>query len=263
MKLELLVATMHQKDFSKIEEMNVQCDAVFANQADRQDYTELTGPTGLSRMVTTDQRGVGRNRNLALIYARGDILLFADDDMVYYDGYAERVCQAFEEYPDADVMVFEIDFEKQGEIYARRSHKTGKLPVWKSWKYGAAVAAVRRASIDKANIWFHTQFGGGCKYSSGEDSLFLIDCYKKGLTVYSYSYCIGKCKKDSSTWFEGYTEKYFVDKGVWLACAMPVLCRLAALLLAVKWRNLGSELTIAEKWKLLNRGIGEYRREVK
>lgn len=255
MTLEVLVATMHQTDFSKIEEMNIHSDVIFANQADttRKDVLEFDGHT--ATMITTDTRGVGVNRNIALTYADADICLFADDDMVYEDGYATSIRQAFEQLPQADVIVFETDFEKQGKIYFRRKHKTARLPYWKSMKYGTYAIAVRKKSIEMANIWFHTQFGGGCKYSSGEDSLFLVDCYRKGLHVYSYSYCLGRCKKDSSTWFEGYTEKYFRDKGVWLACAMPCLCRIVAPLLAIKWRNQNKAMGTMKKWRLMNEGI--------
>lgn len=263
MIFEVLVATMHQTDFSKIEEMNIQSDVVFANQADWQAYSECTFAHGKARMITTDQRGVGRNRNLAILYAKGDILLFSDDDMVYEDGYAEQVLHAFEENPEADVIVFSLDYAKDGVIYERTRHATGKLPVWKCLKYGAARIAVRREAIEKANIFFHTQFGGGCKYSSGEDSLFLMDCYHKGLQVYTNAYCIGYTQKNESTWFEGYTEKYFRDKGTWLACAMPRLCRIAAPLLAIKWRNQNKAMGIVKKWRLMSEGITLFRREVK
>ena len=52
-------------------------------------------------MITTTTHGVGINRNLALFYATGDILLLADDDMVYADGYPEMVRKAFADWPDA------------------------------------------------------------------------------------------------------------------------------------------------------------------
>ena len=101
-KFEILCVTMHQTDFSKIGEMNIHSDVVFANQADRNDYAETTFDGHRARMVTTTQRGVGRNRNLALLYAEGDYLLFADDDMVYADDCPEQVVRAFEELPEAD-----------------------------------------------------------------------------------------------------------------------------------------------------------------
>ena len=41
MKLEVLVTTMHQKDISKYISMNLQTDAVIANQADRENFEIL------------------------------------------------------------------------------------------------------------------------------------------------------------------------------------------------------------------------------
>ena len=80
-KVEVLVATMHQTDFSLIDKMNIQSDAVFANQAQSCGYEEREINGNKVRMVTTNHRGVGRNRNLATLYAQGDILLFSDDDV--------------------------------------------------------------------------------------------------------------------------------------------------------------------------------------
>lgn len=257
--VEVLVATMHQKDFSKIQEMNIQSDVIFSNQADHNGYEEFEFAPWKARMITTDQRGVGRNRNLALLYAKADIVLFGDDDMVYADGYSEHVIKAFEELPQADVIVFETDFEKHGEIYLQRRHQTAKLSLWKSWRYGTYAIAARKASLEKANLWFHMQFGGGCLYSSGEDSLFLMDCYRKKMKVYTYSYVLGRCKKDSSTWFEGYTEKYFRDKGSWLACALPRSCRFMATVLAVKWHGQNPEMGVLRKTGLMEQGITRFR----
>ena len=57
-------------------------------------------------------------------------------------------------------------------------------------------------------------FGGGAKYSNGEDSLFLLECLKKGFRVYALPIEIGKEVPRPSTWFNGYTEKFFFDRGV-------------------------------------------------
>lgn len=258
-RVELLVATMHQTDFSKVEEMNIRSDAVFANQADRQEYREAVIDGYRIRMVTTDQRGVGRNRNLALLYAEAEYVLFADDDMVYADDYAEQIVRAFEELPQADIILFTLAFTKNGQIFDRTSHPLRKIPYLKSWKYGTCVIAARREKLERANIWFHLQFGGGCKYTAGEDSLFLRDCYSKGLTVYTHPYTLGFCKKDSSTCFSGFTEKYFLDKGCWLSLALPKTCRLAVLPLAYKWRNLNPEFGFGKTARLMWQGISDFR----
>ena len=259
-KLEILVATMHQKDFSKIEEMNIRCDVVFANQADRNEYAEQTFDGHRARMITTTQRGVGKNRNLALLYATGDYLLMGDDDMIYANDCPQQVVRAFEELPDADVIVFDVAFLRDGAC-VKTGHYTGPLPFRRSGKYGTYAFAARRESLQKANIWFHTQFGGGTPHSSGEDSLFLADCYRRGLQVYTHSYVIGRNNEGDSTWFKGFTEKYFIDKGCWLSQAMPRTCRLAIPALALKWKKLNPELGWRRLVQLMNQGVSEFRRK--
>ena len=49
---------------------------------------------------------------------------------------------------------------------------------------------------------------------NGEDSLFLHDCLKAGLKVYRTSTHLGHEISGDSTWFKGYTEKFFFDRGV-------------------------------------------------
>ena len=68
MNFEVLVATMHQSDFSKISEMNISSDVVFANQCDRTAYEELRFDGHTAKMISTETRGVGMNRNLSLIH---------------------------------------------------------------------------------------------------------------------------------------------------------------------------------------------------
>ena len=81
---------MHQSDFSKIKEMNIKSDVIFANQCDHTSYEELEFDGHTAKMISTATRGVGKNRNLALIYASADICLFADDDVTYDDGAEEK-----------------------------------------------------------------------------------------------------------------------------------------------------------------------------
>ena len=57
-------------------------------------------------------------------------------------------------------------------------------------------------------------FGGGAKYSCGEDSIFIHDCIKNGLKVYVSPAKICSVSQEKSTWFKGYNEKFFFDKGV-------------------------------------------------
>ena len=220
-KIQVLVATVGQKDDSIAEKMNLRCDVIVANQADRNEVTERTAENGTIRMITTQTRGVGLNRNIALLAADAEILLFADDDMTYRDNAVQGVYESFQRNPAADMMIFGVDIRKDGQILERRRNKPGRVPLWQTMKYGTYALAVRADALRRANISFHLLFGGGTVYGSGEDTLFIRECFRKGLRVYRSDHVLGERCKDSSTWFRGYDEKFFFDKGALYACAFP------------------------------------------
>lgn len=236
-ELQVLVATMHQTDLSLWEKMNIGCDAILANQADREEVTCRQTEQGTVKMITTTTRGVGLNRNIALLASEAEYLLFADEDVVYYDGAAREVCEAFRENPRADVLIFGMDMVKDGRVVERRHLKGGRLHVWNALRFGTYRIAVRRAAILRENILFHQCFGGGCPFSSGEDSLFLKTCFDRGLRVYAHETVLGTCAKDSSTWFTGYNEKYFYDRGVLMRLLFPKMPRLMAVYFAVRFKR--------------------------
>lgn len=214
MKLEVLCATMNQSDFSKLRQMNILSDVVFANQADSFAYDECTFGTYKAKMVSTPTRGVGRNRNIALTHASGDIFLFADDDIRYNDDYREKVLEAYELFPKADMIIFSMDIVKNGEVIRKIRNKNARLSFFSALKYGTCVCSIRKTAQQKHNLWFSLLFGGGTSFAHGEDTIFIKDAFKSGLRVYTSDYCLGTCSKDSSTCFYGYDSKYFFDQGV-------------------------------------------------
>ena len=248
-RVQVLVATMDQRDLSLLAKMNLQCGAVVANQAGRNEIIV----SGDKKMITTDTRGVGLNRNIALLAADADIVVFADDDVTYYDGLEENIRNAFRQNPKADVMIFGMDMVKDGQVSEKRRLKNGKLHVWQSMRFGTYRIAARRRALLRCNIMFNQNFGGGCPFSSGEDSLFLKACFNNGLRVYGSEYVLGTCAKDSSSWFTGYHEKYFYDKGVLMRYLFPRIPRVMALYFAIRFKR-KSELTVKQRVKWMLKG---------
>ena len=249
-KLQVLVATMHQKDLSIVGKMNLRCSAVIANQADREEIVT----EGTVEMITTATRGVGLNRNIALLAAEGDILLLSDDDVVYRDDMPEAVTAAFRDNPKADVLIFGMDIVKDGQVVEKRYLKNSRLHMWNALRFGTYRIAVRRSALLQHNIMFHQQFGGGCTFSAGEDSLFLKNCFDHGLKVYGHEYVLGQCCKDSSSWFVGYNEKYFYDKGVSVRKLFPRLYWLMGAYFAVRFKR-QTELSAGKRLRLMYAGI--------
>lgn len=215
MKLEILLSTMNQKDLSIIKDMNIRGNVLIVNQSDFHDYCYLdNSPEQVVKMYSFAERGIGLSRNTALMRASGDICLLADDDVVYKEDYEQIVLQAFRDYPYADVILFNVpsmNIERKGP--ASIDNVTG-INFFNFMRYGAVNIAFKKESVTKANIFFSLLYGGGAKYNAGEDTLFLYDCLHKGLKVIGYPREIGKVKQEGSSWFTGFNEKYFFDKGV-------------------------------------------------
>ncbi|NLB61863.1 MAG: glycosyltransferase family 2 protein [Clostridiales bacterium] len=228
MRVQVLLATMNKKDFSLIKEMNIHTDIVIANQADEFSYSQIDS----AKLITTTFRGVGKNRNLALCYADVDILLFSDDDMRYVDGYEQIVIQAFERLKHADVIIFNT------ADVGRETHNiknTKRVRLWNFARHGTYRIAIRRSSLLKARLSFSEFFGGGAIYSSGEDSIFLRDALRKKLRIYTSPETIAVVNQESSTWFNGYDEKFMFDKGALCSALFPAMKYFAGFYLLVKF----------------------------
>ena len=124
-KFQILCVTMNQTDFSKINQMNIHSDIIFANQSDTVSFDEMEFEGHSAKMITTNTRGVGKNRNLSLMYASGDICLLSDDDIKYTSTYEKDIIEEFRKHPDADVMIFNIDSndEKRKQKYNSKTQK--------------------------------------------------------------------------------------------------------------------------------------------
>ncbi len=258
MNLEILVATMGQDDLSLPQRMNIRSAAVIANQHDRYSVEESATEYGRVKMITTPTRGVGLNRNIALMASEADILLFADDDVKYYDDTAKNVIAAFESLPDADVICFGLDITKNGELIDGKHYEVKRLHLFNSMRYGGPKIAIRRRAVAEHRLSFTTLFGGGCIYGSGEDSLFIRDCIKAGLKVYSHSVVLGGCAKDTSSWFTGYNEKYLYDRGAWMACAFPKLKHIIKWYFIVRFSK-KCGIPFGRTAKIISRGIAGFK----
>ena len=152
--------------------MNIQTDALVGNQCKVESTDEFSFQGNRITYLNTKERGVGRNRNLLIEHASADICIFADDDMRFVDGYPQIAKTAFEQCPKADILVFNL-IEKNPRRYINQ--KITRIHGYNYAKYGAARIALRREPLQKAGIRFRLSFGGGTKYGSGEDTIFLVE----------------------------------------------------------------------------------------
>lgn len=260
MTVQVLVATMNQAagDHSLLQKMNIQSDVIVCNQCDRYEAEEFTYNGHRVRWLSFAERGVGLNRNNALMRADADIVLFSDDDVRYEDGYAERVVRFYEENPTADVVIFNMLWRRAADQpFEEKVKRTGRVHRKGVTKYGTVCVSARLSRLRFANVNFHLNFGGGATYSCGEDSLFLQDCVAKKLRVFTCTSILGRVECGESSWFEGYTDKFFFDKGVLYFAMNRYLCKGYALYHCVKHRRRYAEYGWWAAYRQMCRGIRE------
>lgn len=208
MKIEVLVATMDQIDYSLPTKLNLQCDAIIANQCERNSIEDIKWNGYNIKYLNFRERGVGLNRNNALMRANADVCLFADDDIRYVANYPNLVEEAFRDNPHSDVLIF--------NILGRKLNTKKKKVNWFNYlRYGTVRIGVKLKSIRENAIYFNQCFGGGTEHSHGEDSLFLTDCLKKKLKITAVPITIAEIKNErASTWRTNDTKKYLKDQGI-------------------------------------------------
>lgn len=261
LSVQVLVAAMNQTDFSLVEKIGITTSAIIGNQCDRNEIiTQVKNNGRKITYLSFQEKGVGLNRNNALFRATADICTFADDDMRLSDNYEEIVRHAFEELPDADAIIFNID-TIGGCVKRRKTQKVKRIKLYNALNYGAARLSVRNSSVMRYNLCFNRLFGGGSVYSSGEDTLFICDMLKKHLKVYVYPATIGSVMQNDSTWFHGYTQKYLYDKGALYEAISPILGPLLCLQLLFRHKEVYKEsgLTVIGAYILMRQGSKGYR----
>jgi len=212
MEICTLISAMNADCRSLIQKMNIQTDAILINQCGHFGYEEFMEDGCLVKAYSFNEKGVGLSRNNALLRTGNEISLFSDDDIRYYDGYSEKIALEFKKHPEADLIFFNVDVCENRRTYY--NHKWKRVRLLNSGRYPTYSLAARTSKLHQTCVTFSLLFGGGAKYSNGEDSLFIKNCLKAGLKAYASNEVIGLEEAGESTWFHGYNEKFFYDRGI-------------------------------------------------
>ena len=258
LKVQVLVSTVDNDAVELYKKMNIDTDAVIVNQCDKYDYKELKLTHGSVQCFNMKERGVGLSRNTALLHANADICLFSDEDIIYTEGLQNAVRETYIKHPEADMILFNVKVSPARRTYW--NEKVKRIRWYNYGRYPGYSISGKLDSLRRANVHFSLLFGGGAKYSNGEDSLFLRDCLKSGLKIYAVPVCIGEETERESTWFHGYTKKFFTDRGVlyyYLYGTLSLIFEISFLLKNKK--EMCAEIPFKEAYALMKEGIRSQR----
>ncbi len=254
-RIQLLVAAVSQDTEALPQKMNIQSDAIIVNQKMPYSFEEREFKENTIKVFNCDEKGVGLSRNLALLRSDHEIIQFCDEDIVLDDGYAAKVLGEFDAHPEADMILFNVKASEGRVTY----HNTdfAKVNYLNYGRYPAYAIAARREKIHEAGVTFSLLFGGGAKYSNGEDSLFLKDCLDKKIRIYRSPVDIGhEIVERESTWFSGFNEKFFFDRGVLYHYLYGRLALPMSLRFLLKHKaEVCSEKSVGECFSIMKKGV--------
>lgn len=209
-RLQILLSCMHEQGAAIAERMNIRCDAVIVNQCDADAETVVQGNSGGTLLcIDSSERGLSRSRNMAMARAQGELCLLADDDETFADDVADIVARAFDEHPEAAILLFNV-----GNSSATRYRRARRVGYRGAMRTSSSSIAFRRNSVLKEGIRFDVEMGSGTGHGACEETKFLFDSMRRGLTVVGVPYIIAtKTLHSASKWFEGYTRDYFLQRG--------------------------------------------------
>ncbi len=256
MTIQTLVSGVQLNTAEVAQKMNLQTDSIIINQCDENSYAEYSHNGHKICCYSFAERGVGLSRNNAFMRSSADIILFSDEDIVYEDGYADMILSAYEANSDCDMILFNMEVSPDRATY--HIDRPTRVHRYNCGRYPTYSFSCKRESIMRSNISFSLLFGGGAKYCNGEDSLFIDEAIKKGLKVYALPITIGREVPRPSTWFEGYNDKFFYDRGVLYKHLYGLLAPVMAIRFVYKHRAvLDGDMNTNKALKLMKKGIGE------
>lgn len=262
MTIQTLVSTVNENMDAIAEKMHLETDSIVINQCETNAFFKYQHNGHVISCYSFAEKGVGLSRNNALLRATADIILFSDEDIVYEKGYADKIVHEFEKRPDADILLFNMDVTAERATY--HTEQEFRVKWYNCGRYPTYSFAIRRERLHKENITFSLLFGGGAKYQNGEDSLFIKECISHGMKVMALPITIGKEVSRPSTWFKGYTEKFFFDRGVLYRCLYKSLACPLAIRFLLKHRNImfgkpDTEISLRQAYHIMKKGMREWK----
>ena len=134
-------------------------------------------------LYSYNEKGLAKSRNRLLekVETDVDVGIITDDDVIFVKNYRNIVQKAYEEMKDADIIIFKsLDEDgKDRRKYPLQNKKLTKKEILQV----CSIEITFKISKIKDKVWFDEKFGLGSKYKSGEENIFLQDCYNKGVKI--------------------------------------------------------------------------------
>ena len=126
------------------------------------------------KVVNVFEKGLSKSRNIGIKNSRKDILVFADDDVVFELGFEDKILKEFNSHLGYDGFRFRFKNELGKFVKKYPIKFQAKLNWFEVLNTSSIELVFKRESIYNV-ILFDENFGLGSLFSMGEEAVFLAD----------------------------------------------------------------------------------------
>ncbi|OAB25708.1 Glycosyl transferase family 2 [Flavobacterium fryxellicola] len=163
------------------------------------------------RIVNSFEKGLSKSRNTGIKNAKGKIVLIADDDEVFKEGFENTILEAYNKYPEAVSICFALE-DFNGFLLKKYPSKTKlQLSFLDICSILSIEISFKKATFDQLNSMFDTNFGLGSPFMMGEEAIFLSDWKQQKQIVISVPKVIASHSRLSTDDKLNFKQRYYVQ----------------------------------------------------
>jgi hypothetical protein len=184
--VEILISTMDRQDldflipmfpFSHFSYFNI----LIINQSLQK--AALTSSYQNVRVINSLEKGLSKSRNLAITNAIHKIGVITDDDVVFVEGFDDKICKGFNRFPHAAAVKF-ITTTFEGIPFRKYPVKPlARLTAMQRLNSSSIEIALNIEVVKKSGLLFDERFGLGSIFPLGEEPIFINELHREGYQV--------------------------------------------------------------------------------
>jgi GT2 family glycosyltransferase len=123
--------------------------------------------------------GVAKSRNRNIWLAKGEYLIFADDDIEFQIDGLIQALDYLDNHPEFSLLLG-MATDTSGALRKQYPQRIQKLTKFNSARAATYEMIIRVDAIRQFGVWFDEEFGAGAKNYLGDEYIFIVDLLAAG-----------------------------------------------------------------------------------
>lgn len=123
--------------------------------------------------------GVAKSRNQAIWQAKGEYLVFSDDDIEFNAEGLEKAIKFLDDNPQYSLLLGQA-VDPAGKLRKSYPAVQQELTKFNSARAATYEMIIRVEAIRQLGVWFDEEFGAGAKNYLGDEYIFIVDLLAAG-----------------------------------------------------------------------------------